>query len=493
MIISIFLMLFTIIVFFMFNYRNGFTKIISLYFVTIAVMTVIGIVYVSRFSDYYSLIKLDYKIYFFLSAIRIPLSALARTYNLSLVLFMLDNVIFMNCLHKMNIKKIAVIVVPLVFFCVYNDPAVSKYLYLEAAVQKDIDIFAYMNIGNRICKISLYIYMILPFVSMFFYCRQTRIFVKRKDAMVSCCCISAINMFVLFVFINGVYDVILFDNVNMVRLPNEYSMSSNIWLPVPMLTIMIFVITLTLLFRPFQVFNKMSGSETNRRTSHFNKNVSAVFHMYKNAFLGISQQYTLAEANIKNNETAAALDNIKTGCEIASEHMRMLNKILGSLNHIKTNLQVMNLNDCVKNASQKLETVCGIKPEINADCECVEIIGDKNHLTEVFYNLLINSADALNEKGGDAKIKVNIICENNLVLVSVFDNGCGIKHRDIHKIFQPFFSTKSTGSGVGLNYVSNMVKQHHGEIKVKSSFGQYTLIQIVLPVYTISRRKKWIR
>ena len=491
MIVSIFFMMCIIIVFFMCNYRNSFTKIISLYFATLSVMTVMGIIYVSRFSNYYSLMKLDYRIYLFLSSVRIPLSNIARMYNISLVLYMLDSVIFIHCLNKLNIKKIVFLLVPLLFFCTVNDPMVSKYLYLESMQPQNVHVSVFIKVCPYINRVILYLYIIMPFVSLFFYCRKTSIFVKRKDAIVSGCCIFVINIFVFCVFINGMYHIIMFDNVNMARLPNEYTMTNNIWLPVPLLAIMIFVITLTLMFRPFQVFNKLNDIESNKRIGHFNKNVSTVFHIYKNAFLGISQQYMLAETHIKSGKIEEALANIETGREITLTHMAMLNKILGSLNHIKISLKVMNLSESVKLAASNLSAASHINAKINSNCDYIEVIGDKHHLTEVFYNLLVNAAEAADKE--NAVIKVNIVKENDLALVSVYDNGCGISKKDIRRIFQPFFSTKSTGSGVGLNYVNNIIRQHHGEIKVKSVFGQYTEIHVALPVYKRGGREKWIK
>ncbi|MDD6736325.1 MAG: ATP-binding protein, partial [Clostridiales bacterium] len=123
--------------------------------------------------------------------------------------------------------------------------------------------------------------------------------------------------------------------------------------------------------------------------------------------------------------------------------------------------------------------------EIHCDADNVEVYGDERHLTECFVNLILNAVEALkikNEAG--ARIDIMVIVEENLVQVDVQDNGTGIEYKNLTKIFRPFSSTKSNSrGGVGLNYVSNVIKQHHGEIRVKSVVGKYTLFQIVLPMY----------
>ena len=76
--------------------------------------------------------------------------------------------------------------------------------------------------------------------------------------------------------------------------------------------------------------------------------------------------------------------------------------------------------------------------------------------------------------------------EEDMVMVNIYDNGCGIKKEHFKEIFAPFFSTKKSSDcgGVGLNYVERVVKNHKGEIYVKSKENEYTLFQIVLPILT---------
>jgi signal transduction histidine kinase len=64
------------------------------------------------------------------------------------------------------------------------------------------------------------------------------------------------------------------------------------------------------------------------------------------------------------------------------------------------------------------------------------------------------------------------------------DTGCGIPPEHLNRIFEPFFSTKEGGTGMGLNISSDVIKQHGGEITVESQVGQGTTFTVWLPVVT---------
>ncbi|MBU1998648.1 MAG: ATP-binding protein [Candidatus Omnitrophota bacterium] len=110
------------------------------------------------------------------------------------------------------------------------------------------------------------------------------------------------------------------------------------------------------------------------------------------------------------------------------------------------------------------------------------IIGDQAQLSQVFLNILLNSAQAIDKKG---TIEISTYQENELVLVKISDNGSGIPAENLSKIFDPFFSTKkSTGLGLSVSY--NIIKKHNGDIKVTSKIGKGTDFIVQFP----AERKK---
>jgi two-component system, NtrC family, sensor histidine kinase HydH len=109
-------------------------------------------------------------------------------------------------------------------------------------------------------------------------------------------------------------------------------------------------------------------------------------------------------------------------------------------------------------------------PPIEVDSELME---------RVFYNLLLNAAQASPPNGGvTAKTRLR----DNVAEISIIDRGAGVAKEHIENIFNPFFTTKSGGVGLGLAIVSKVVDEHGGSIRVESEPGQGSVFRVFLPV-----------
>jgi signal transduction histidine kinase len=106
---------------------------------------------------------------------------------------------------------------------------------------------------------------------------------------------------------------------------------------------------------------------------------------------------------------------------------------------------------------------------------------DRNLWTQVMVNLLQNAQQAL--IGIDqGKIRVTISVVNHQCFVEVIDNGCGISNEEAGRIFTPHFTTKSSGSGIGLSLVKQIVEKHGGIISFESKEKIGTSFRIELPI-----------
>jgi signal transduction histidine kinase len=106
--------------------------------------------------------------------------------------------------------------------------------------------------------------------------------------------------------------------------------------------------------------------------------------------------------------------------------------------------------------------------------------GDEELLALMLKNLFLNAAEAMPD-GGDLSITVDT--EGEHVIIKVADTGRGIPSENIPHIFDPFFTSKTHGSGLGLTTVLRIVNEHHGSINVTSTPGEGTTCQIRLPRY----------
>ncbi len=112
-----------------------------------------------------------------------------------------------------------------------------------------------------------------------------------------------------------------------------------------------------------------------------------------------------------------------------------------------------------------------------------EVLVDPSLMEQVFMNIILNAVDAMR---GNGTLTIRTYRENNCILVDFQDTGCGMPEAMIDKIFDPFFTTKDstegTGMGLGLAVSYGIVKNHEGDIEVKSKEGQGTTFTIRLPV-----------
>lgn len=116
-----------------------------------------------------------------------------------------------------------------------------------------------------------------------------------------------------------------------------------------------------------------------------------------------------------------------------------------------------------------------------ADIQPLEsIYGSKDHLEQVFMNLVLNAKSAM-KPGGTLHIRARM--EESQAVLEFEDDGIGIPDEHINKIFDPFFSTKPNGTGLGLFVSYGIIQSHHGSIEVNSAVNKGTKFTIRLPVH----------
>jgi signal transduction histidine kinase len=143
------------------------------------------------------------------------------------------------------------------------------------------------------------------------------------------------------------------------------------------------------------------------------------------------------------------------------------------------------INDSLLMLRRQLET-SGITVKASLAEDLPQIWGQYNKLESIFQNLIANARDAFDSIQDDRAKQVDITSEydQDRIVVRITDNGCGMAKDVIQKIYTPFFTTKSreNGTGIGLSMVSNIIKEHHGEIQVDSSLGNGTTFILSFPL-----------
>ncbi len=154
------------------------------------------------------------------------------------------------------------------------------------------------------------------------------------------------------------------------------------------------------------------------------------------------------------------------------------------------------IKEALKLLRSSLPTTIEIREEIATDCGA--ILADPIQLHQIIMNLCTNAYYAMRENGGilgvrlyktaidkeDSKVVSSELMPGNYVQLEVSDTGCGMDHKILERIFEPYFTTKAKGegTGLGLSVVHGIVKSYQGQITVYSEPGKGTCFHIYLPL-----------
>ena len=152
--------------------------------------------------------------------------------------------------------------------------------------------------------------------------------------------------------------------------------------------------------------------------------------------------------------------------------------------------QVLSLNQLVESMADLLTRIAGETISIQFELEesLWNVLLDPTQAQQVVLNLVLNARDAMANGGKIVVTTKNYLPERSgsgmnrrTVSLAVSDCGCGMDEQTQGRLFQPFFTTKSQGNGLGLATVHRIVQDAGGTISVESSEGKGTRIEIVLP------------
>jgi signal transduction histidine kinase len=133
-----------------------------------------------------------------------------------------------------------------------------------------------------------------------------------------------------------------------------------------------------------------------------------------------------------------------------------------------------------KLTEQRVKVVTALAPDLPP------MEADKEMMRNCLFNFITNGAQAMPE-GGEITLGAGFDREAELFRLTFTDQGEGITADDIDKIFQPYFTTKEAGIGLGLAITERIIKEHGGEITVASRPGEGTTFTVVLPAKSGSR------
>lgn len=140
------------------------------------------------------------------------------------------------------------------------------------------------------------------------------------------------------------------------------------------------------------------------------------------------------------------------------------------------------INDCIRDTLKIAHNVLKHRAEVELDLgELPELRVNPSQINQVLLNLITNAAQAIE---GYGKVRIQSRADDEGITISVEDNGSGIPAAHLHRIFEPFFSTKpqGEGTGLGLPIARKIIAEHGGGIEVHSTVGEGTRFVVRLPL-----------
>ena len=205
---------------------------------------------------------------------------------------------------------------------------------------------------------------------------------------------------------------------------------------------------------------------------------AGIAHEIRNPLAGISGSVELL------SQTFSDEDDKKLGKIILKEINRLNNLITEFLEFSKPEkppVDSVDLNSLLK------EVLQGAKANVNASIKVEEmlsdqavILGHRDKLKQAFLNIVINSFQAM-DKQSSPVLKVSTIAKDDMVLVRIEDNGCGMKAETRKRMFEPFLTTKPKGTGLGLAITHKILEAHLVQIDVQSEEGKGTIFTLAFP------------
>lgn len=202
---------------------------------------------------------------------------------------------------------------------------------------------------------------------------------------------------------------------------------------------------------------------------------SAVAHEIKNPLNSLS---LLCDLILRKGPPEAKIMAAQAKAEI-SRIAEVVDRFSAAVKPLSLKKEKFNLKEMALSAWNSV-ALSSEKSGINFNYEEKEpiiISGDKSLIRQALMNLLQNAFEATHR----GEIKVSASKEKNSVVIKIADSGMGIAQDKLSRIFDPFFSTKEKGLGIGLYLVKKIIEAHHGQIEAQSEPGQGTTFLLKLP------------
>lgn len=303
------------------------------------------------------------------------------------------------------------------------------------------------------CIILFLCYIYSPIYFIFFFIESLCIYVmsKNKEFKKYLIVVSIINIIYVFVFdINNVID-------------------DSIYLIIYILCSIIVYYTIT---SGEDVINYHIEYKKLKRENEIRKSLFKITHEIKNPLAVCKAYVDMFDYNDK--ECAKKYIPIISG-EIDKMLILLQDFLLVNKDNIK--LDIMDINMMLEDSTKGILGIQNLKYNIECGDEEIFINGDYNRLSQVIINLIKNGYEA-----NATEVFIKSYVDDSNVIIDIIDNGDGIDEKNMKKMYEPFYTTKRDGTGLGVPLSKEIIEAHNGTLNYYKNEDKGTIARITLPI-----------
>ncbi len=212
---------------------------------------------------------------------------------------------------------------------------------------------------------------------------------------------------------------------------------------------------------------------------------AGVAHEIKNPLGSIGIHLQLVDKTLSKSSQVSS-DDVRSYLDVINEEVDRLNRIvvdfLFAVRPIDVSLEERELNPIIKDLAEFTQyeiEEAGIELVLELEESLPALQLDERYFKQALLNIVKNAIPAMPDGG---QLIIRTLRRGDEVEVQVKDTGVGMDEETMQKVFEPYFTTKESGSGIGLTLVYKIIKEHLGEVSVSSREGVGTTFTITLPV-----------
>jgi len=211
---------------------------------------------------------------------------------------------------------------------------------------------------------------------------------------------------------------------------------------------------------------------------------AGVAHEIGNPLNSLNIHLQLIEREARQLDGAKCAE-LQESVEVARAEVNRLDSIitqfLRAIRPTRPQLKPENINSIVEEAVRFLapeikDRDIVVEQQLRSDLPLLEL--DRDQMKQAFYNVIKNSFEAMKRRG---ILRIRTDMDDSHVIVRFTDSGGGMSPENLSRVFEPYFTTKTSGTGLGLLIVRRIVREHGGELSIESSAGKSLTVTIRLP------------